>query len=149
MMLSEHFSLAEFTRSDYATRHSINNQPVDSDVVENLHVLAQSMERVRAVLGKPIIVTSAYRSPKVNSGVGGSAKSAHLRGLACDFLVPGMTPREVCQTLVNHDEIMWDQLIYEGDWTHISFAEVDESPRLMILTALFKHGKASYVQGVA
>lgn len=149
MQLTEHFSLAEMTRSDYATRHSISNQPTDPDVIENLHVLAQSMERVRHILGKPIIVTSAYRSPKVNSGVGGSAKSAHLRGLACDFLVPGMTPREVCQVISSHDEIAWDQLIYEGDWTHISFPEVDHRPGMMILTAIFKNGKATYVSGIA
>ena len=151
MMLSEHFSLAELTSSDYAVRHSLNNMPEDAEVLENLHILAQGLERCRAILNKPMVVTSGYRSPKVNSAVGGSKTSDHMKGLAADFVVPSMSAREVCLTLAKHHaEIGFRQLIQEGNrWTHISFPDVDQPAAGQILTAIFKDGKANYVQGIA
>lgn len=49
MNLSEHFTLAELTNSEYALRHGISNMPVDADVLESLHHLAEGLERVRAM----------------------------------------------------------------------------------------------------
>ena len=150
MHLTQHFTLAELTASDYAVRHGINNLPDDTRVVGNLHVLASGLERCRAVLGRPIFVTSGYRSPKVNAAVGGSAKSAHLRGLAADFRVVGMSPRDVCLVLQERQsDIGFDQLIYEGTWTHIAFPEDGCKPAGTVLTAVFKPGKpTTYTQGV-
>lgn len=151
MQLSEHFSLAELTSSDYAERHGINNTPTDADVLENLHTLANGLERVRAALGKPIFINSGYRSPKLNTAIGGSKSSKHMVGLAADIRVAGMTPREVCMELSTRmDELDIDQLIFEGTWSHISFAEVDQTPRHEVLTAVFRSGQPTrYVTGVA
>lgn len=147
MQLTEHFSLAELIRSDYATRHSISNMPTDPQALKHLHLLAAGLERARAVLGKPVVITSGYRSAAVNAGVGGSFTSAHMAGLAADFLVPGMTPREVCLRLQDHREIGFEQLIFEGTWTHIAFP-VGE-PHGIVLTAVFKPGaKVRYIAGV-
>jgi len=39
------------------------------------------MERVRDLLGgRPILVSSRYRAPRVNAGLGGARSSAHLFG---------------------------------------------------------------------
>lgn len=151
MNLTEHFTLEELLASDYALRHGIDNNPADPDVLENLHVLANGLERVKAALdGLPVMVNSGYRSPKVNAGVGGSKTSAHLRGLAADIVVPGMTPREVCIALSDADWIGFDQVIFEGTWTHVAFAEVDEKPRGKVLTAVFRKGQPTYyVEGIA
>jgi zinc D-Ala-D-Ala carboxypeptidase len=150
MQLTEHFSLEELIRSEYAIRHGLSNMPAEPHVLKHLHLLAGGLERVRSVLGKPVVITSGYRSPEVNAGVGGSVTppSAHMDGLAADFLVPGMTPREVCLCLQDHPEIGFDQLIYEGSWVHISFCLL--VPRGTVLTAIFKPGaKTLYINGVA
>lgn len=39
---------------------------------------------------KPLVVTSALREQKTNEDAGGVRDSAHLRGGACDFRVPGV-----------------------------------------------------------
>lgn len=151
MNLTEHFTFEELCSSDYAERHGINNVPTDGEVLENLHTLAAGMERIRASLGKPIFINSGYRSPKLNTAIGGSKSSKHMVGLAADFRVAGMTPREVCMHLSTRmDDLDIDQLIFENTWTHVSFTEVDQAPRREVLTAVFKAGEPTrYVKGVA
>jgi zinc D-Ala-D-Ala carboxypeptidase len=152
MNLSEHFSLAELTASEYAERHGINNVPTDPEVLENLHTLANGLERVRAALGgRPIFINSGYRSPKLNTAIGGSKTSAHMKGLAADIRVAGLTPRDVCIALSSQmDHLALDQIIFEGTWSHIGFCDVDQTPRREVLTAVFKAGQPTrYVVGVA
>ena len=42
------------------------------------------LQPTREIYGAPIIVTSGFRSPKVNRAVGGSKTSAHPEGRAAD-----------------------------------------------------------------
>lgn len=149
MNLSDHFTLSELTSSEYALRHGINNMPTDADVLENLHTLANGLERVRLLLGKPLIISSGYRAPKVNAGIGGSPTSAHCKGLAADFVAAGISPRAAALEIAEHAETLGiDQVIYEGTWVHVAWPDVDSSPRHMALTAIF--GKPTrYVTGIA
>ena len=141
MNITQHFTLAELVASDYAIRHGISNVPTDPHVTANLSVLAHGLERVRAIIDKPIIISSGYRSEAVNRAVGGSRKSAHLRGLAADFVVPGLSALQVCRMLEGRHEVGFDQLIQEGRWTHIAFPEDNRQPAGTILTAVFKAGQ--------
>jgi hypothetical protein len=132
--LTEHFTLDEFTFSDYAARHGLSNEPMPR-IRENLQYLAERMEEVRALLGNvPIRVTSGFRSEAVNAGVGGSLTSQHRYGLAADFLAPGYgTPFQVARA-IKGSGLQYDQLIHEfGRWTHISFVKGRE-PRRQALT---------------
>lgn len=143
--LSAHFSLAEMTASEIAIRKGLDNTPTP-EIVENLKLLCVYLERVRELLAVPMIVHSGYRSPKVNAALGGSEKSAHMQGLACDFTAPNFgTPQEVCRMIVESD-IAWDQLICEGSWTHFA---ISDNMRKMVLTAHFNGGKATYTAGIA
>lgn len=142
-----HFTLEELTRSQTAIRKGIDNTP-PPDIEAVLMDTIQGLERVRRVLGHPVIVSSGYRSPKLNVAVGGSKNSQHCKGEAVDFTCPGFgTPEEICHELVAHaDEINFDQLILEfGRWVHISFAE---NPRGSVLTATSKNGVTTYAQGL-
>ena len=88
MLLSNNFSLEEFTRSETADRLGIKNRPLFEHVL-NLSYLASRMEAVRRLLGdRSITITSGYRCHRLNVAVGGSATSDHTRGLACDFIKP-------------------------------------------------------------
>ena len=131
MNLSAHFTLEELTRSETALRKGLDNTP-DAETIANLTELANGMEQVRALLGHPIHINSAYRGPKVNAAVGGSKNSAHMRGYAADFVCPAFgTPAEVCKAIMD-STIAYDQLIHEfSAWTHISF---DPQMRRMNLT---------------
>lgn len=124
MNLSPHFALDEFVVSETAARHGLDNSP-NAEQLENLRLLARMLESVRVVLNeKPIIVTSGYRSPAVNALVKGSANSAHMSGLAADFISPGFgDPLAVCRA-IEGSNVSFDQLILEfftgpgRGWTH-------------------------------
>ena len=88
IQLSEHFKLSEFTRSATATARKIDNTP-SQEVISNLKVLCQNvLEPLRAFAQQPIIISSGYRCPKLNSAVGGVYSSQHTLGEACDIRLP-------------------------------------------------------------
>lgn len=150
MNLSNHFTLEELTNSEYATRKGIDNTP-SPEVCANLQVLANGLERVRALIGGPMRISSGYRSPKLNSAIGGATDSYHLRGLAADFTCPAYgSPKDIAECIADHeDAIGFDKLIYEGTWVHVQFPDAEDAPRGDILTAHFNGGRATYTKGIA
>lgn len=144
MNLSEHFTLEELTFSQTAVRKGIDNTP-SLEVVAHLTRLADSLEKVRQLLGGPVRITSGYRSTVLNAAVGGSKKSAHMAGYAADFVCPSFGyPLKIVKAIAASD-IQFDQCIQEGTWVHISF---DPDARRQVLTAHFSNGKATYTEGV-
>ena len=129
MNLSPNFTLEELTSSETAARHGLDNTP-GPVAMQNLQRLANFLEEVRKVLGKPISINSAYRGPEVNAKVGGSKNSQHMISCAADIKIPGMTPDAVCRAIIASD-LQFDQLIREFDsWTHISIPnEEGSTPR--------------------
>lgn len=145
MQLSTHFRLSEFTASQTATRRGIDNTP-PRDVVDTLKRTALGLEAVRSLLMAPIIISSGYRSPALNKAIGGAKSSQHVKGEAVDFICPGFgSPKEVCEAIARSN-LRFDQLIYEGTWVHISFADTN---RREVLTAHFNVSGVSYTKGLA
>ena len=134
MQLTEHFSLEELIASEVAARKDIDNTPSD-EIVANLRILAAGLEQVRAVLGKPIHVSSGYRCAELNAAIGGAKDSMHMQGLAADILCPGFgTPLEVSRAIAASG-IVTDQIIHEfGRWTHIAFPAPGKQARNAQLT---------------
>lgn len=135
MNLSTHFTLAEFTSSQTATRLGISNDP-PCDLFPALKATAEGLELVRSLLdGKPILISSGYRSPALNDVVRGQRASQHLLGEAVDFTCPAYgTPLEVMAAVVASD-IAFDQCIQEfgsQGWVHISFSDRDRRQALVI-----------------
>ena len=138
--LSEHFTLEELVASQYAARKGINNAP-SAIIISNLTQLSNGLEKVRALLNAPILVSSGYRCTQLNIAVGGSSKSDHVLGYAADFTCPKFgTPKDIVKAIIASN-IQFSQIIYEGMWVHLSFAP---NMKREALTATFKNGKASY-----
>jgi hypothetical protein len=141
MKLSEHFTLAELTVSEWASRKDVDNTP-PKVLLSTLQELAAKLEEVRSVLGKPIHVNSGYRSPKVNKAIGGSPTSSHQHGQAADIISPEFgRPEQVCAAIIK-SSIKFDQLILEyptpegGGWVHLG---IGKRMRQQVLT-INKHG---------
>ena len=90
--LSEHFTLAELTK----TSVRIENVP-NKEQVNNLKRLCGWLEKLRKrwnnLYGEgddPIIINSGFRSPEVNKAVGGATLSNHLTGCAVDIRCIGI-----------------------------------------------------------
>jgi hypothetical protein len=133
MMLSPNFSLTEFTDSQTAARLGIDNDP-PIELIPVLKATARCMEDVRDLLGgKPVLVSSAYRSPELNAAIGGSKNSQHMSGEAVDFTCPKFgTPEQIVKH-IHASPLLWDQLILEfGRWVHISFSARNRRQTLII-----------------
>ena len=99
MKLSPNFTLKELTHSETAERLGLDNTP-DEKVKANLVRLARMLEEVRRILGRPIMVNSAYRSPAVNKAIGSKPTSQHCLGCAADIRVPGLTPDDIVKEII-------------------------------------------------
>jgi uncharacterized protein YcbK (DUF882 family) len=86
MQLTKNFNLSEFTRNG-------NDLPIE--FLGNMREVAQNLQVLRDVLEKPISINSGYRRPEYNAKIGGAKNSFHMRGMAADIRVPGMTPKEL------------------------------------------------------
>lgn len=135
-MLSEHFSLAEFTQTS-RPEFQVENRIVSDAQILSLTDTANLMETIRAALstgfGKdvPIVVHSAYRCAGLNATIGSTPRSQHLLAQACDFVPAGVNLVEAFDLLwaqVSGGEIALGQLIHETaersygatSWIHAS-----------------------------
>ena len=124
----KYFSIYELSRSSTAARLGIDNSPTPA-VKKNLEKLINEvLDPLREAWGAPIIVTSGYRSPKLNKAVGGSKTSQHVLGQAADIRTVSDKPEnnkklfELAKKLIDEKKIVVGQLIdeYRYDWIHIS-----------------------------
>ena len=81
--LSEHFRVREFACKD------------GSDPIFIAPSLVETLQKVRDHFGKPVTITSAFRTQKHNEAVGGTKYSQHLYGTAADIKVSGVAPNTV------------------------------------------------------
>lgn len=145
VQLTKNFYLNEFLESDWASRNDVDNTPNSPTVFQNIHTAAEMLEEVRKACGnKGIFISSGYRSPKVNAGVGGSQTSDHMTGSAVDIKAPSYgSPAHVAAAILDAG-ILFNQLIWEGSWVHISLPFGDNDGQC--LRAVFAPGrKTTYV----
>jgi len=128
MKLSDNFSLHEFTRSQTATRHSIDNTP-SKKIIGNLQSLCLGvLQPVRQHFQKPMIISSGFRCAELNVKIGGSITSQHVQGQAADIEVLEVSNLELSDWV--NKNLSFDQLILEfhnpdedphSGWVHVSF----------------------------
>ena len=125
MQLTQHFTLAELTKSSTAERLELDNTP-PPEVLPALTRTAEMLERIRSSLGVPVTVTSGYRAWAVNKAVGGVTTSDHAQGRAADIVAPRYgTPLQIARALAPLVDVLGiGQLIYERfgstSWVHVS-----------------------------
>src|SRR6185436_15028261 len=145
MQLTPHFSLEELCFSQEAVRTGLDNAP-PPEVVANLLRLPKMLEKVRALLKKPIHISSGYRSPALNARIGGSTKSAHMDGRAADFICPEFGTPYVVAKKIAAARRGYHQMTHEyGRWVHIAVPRVNERADRELLS-IFEPGK--YLAGL-
>jgi len=139
MQLTPNFTLAELCVSDTARALELTNEPHDERTLLNLAQLAYALQAIRSGAfndRQPLIITSGYRSPRVNKAVGGVENSAHALGLAADFKVPRTDIRRVAVTVyafLMDSNLPFDQFILETSRGVVHFS-IDPRYRRQVLT---------------
>ena len=149
-MISEHVSYKEGVYSITATRKGIDNTPNDEQL-KNMELIADEVfEPLRVYVGGPIKINSFFRSPDLNTAIGGSSKSQHCKGQAIDIddTYGRMTNAEMYHWIKEHLE--FDQMIWEfgdddnPDWVHVSYVSPEDN-RNRCLKAYRENGKTKYM----
>lgn len=150
-MISPHFSLEEFTKSQAAIRLGIDNTPSPKHLTNLKRLCEDVLEVVRENLG-PVHVNSGYRCRELNKLIGGVATSQHCNGEAADIEIPGTPNGDLAKWIAANCD--YDQLILEcyktgvptSGWVHVSYKA--EGNRKQLLTAAVVGGKMTYVKGI-
>lgn len=149
MKLTPNFTLQEMTVSQEGARRGVPNIPTEFQIDSLRRLCRDVLEPLREALGKPIVVTSGFRSPSINAMVGGSKTSDHLDGRAADIIVPGFTPLAVAKKIVELN-LPFKQVIEEfGQWTHVSIPQGGHDPKREQLTAYRNGTRTVYERGLA
>lgn len=136
--ISEHISYIEAVKSITATRLGISNTPTPA-AIKNMEQLAEAcFEPLRKMHGRPILISSFFRSVELNEATGGAINSQHLAGVTsglaeaamdidCDGFNNGLTNAQAFEWL--RKNVKFDQLIWEfgndknPDWVHVSYRD--------------------------
>jgi hypothetical protein len=133
-----------------ATRLDIDNNPDDRQI-SNMETIADEVfEPLRMWVGGPIKINSFFRSPELNTAIGGSTKSQHCHGQAIDLddTFGRATNAEMYEFIKEH--LDFDQIIWEfGDddnpnWVHVSYVSAQDN-RKRCLKAYKDKGKSKYM----
>ena len=148
--ISNHISYKEGTYSRTAERRDLDNTP-NADQLKCMQEIAENVfEPLRAYVGGPVKINSFFRGEPVNTAIGGSKSSQHMKGQAMDIddTFGRMTNAEMYYFIKDH--LDFDQMIWEfGDdnnpnWVHVSY--VSHRPNRKKLTIAKKiNGKTKYI----
>lgn len=148
MIITKNLTLQELINSDTAKAKGIDNSPTNEHLRNLIDIANNVFQPLRDGIGKPIRISSGYRSEKLNKAVGGSKTSQHNKGQALDLVATsGFTNKDIFDYIKNNLE--FDQIIWEfgtdrnPDWVHVSY--VKGKNRKQILKAVKKNGKTIYI----
>mgnify|MGYP003108939639 FL=1 len=146
---SKHVSWKEGTYSRTGERRGLDNTPDDGQILNMIAIAEDIFEPLRKWVGGPIKINSFFRGEPVNTAIGGSKYSQHMKGQAMDIddTFGHKTNSEMYHYI--KDNLDFDQLIWEfGDennpnWIHVSYV-THRKNRKKLTVALKKNGKTVY-----
>lgn len=131
--LSQHFTLEEMTR----TSSELNNTAPWDIVPNGRSLCGELLEPLRVLVDSPLHILSGFRTPEVNSAVGGSPTSDHLTFLAADFYPTKQTIQFAWYLIVDHRNTLpfKQAIIYPTrNFIHISL-DLRVSPKRELLVS--------------
>tara|TARA_R100001463_G_scaffold87864_2_gene142510 strand:- start:930 stop:1391 length:462 start_codon:yes stop_codon:yes gene_type:complete len=149
-MISKHVSYHEGTYSRTGERRDLDNTPNEDQLKCMKEVAENLFEPLREWVGGPVKINSFFRGEPVNTAIGGSTRSQHMKGQAIDIddTFGHKTNAEMYRYI--KDNLDFDQMIWEfgsdenPNWLHISW--VSHRPNRKKLTIAKKvNGRTRYV----
>ena len=113
MQLTKNFNLSEFASND--------GSEFTLEAKLNLDVLSKQLQIIRNHFGRAIQINSGYRSKEHNKAVGGAANSYHVKGMAADMRIEGVSPKALhgqIQMLIDAGKIMQGGLGLYDSFVH-------------------------------
>lgn len=128
MQLTPHFTDIELCKTNNQ-KYKEQNLKEALKYPGKLYMLAGFAERVREIVGLPLIITSGYRCNALNRAVGGTLTSQHRLCEAIDFKCSGLKNEQIACKIAASD-LKFQQLIIEHSkgaaWVHVSIGSKRE-----------------------
>lgn len=123
--ISKNFSYREFEDSRIADDHGICNVITSFSVRDAVQALTlEVLQPLRDAIGLPVVISSGYRVKALNTLIGGSASSQHMKGEAADIYVlkedGTRYDSEQLALVVAALQLPYDQLIVYESFIHVS-----------------------------
>ena len=148
--ISKHVSWKEGTYSRTGERLGFDNTPNEKQLKCMKDIAKDIFEPLREWVGGPIKINSMFRGEPVNTAIGGSKNSQHMKGQAMDIddTFGYKTNAEMFHYI--KDNLDFDQMVWEfgtddnPNWIHVSY--VTHRPNRNKLTvAKTINGKTKYI----
>lgn len=141
-MLGQFFSVAEFER----TSQKLDNTMPPEAIGAARQLVADVLDPLRARLGRPVRITSGFRTEAVNRAIGGSPTSDHRFGRAVDIKTDGHDARALARVILAMG-LPFDQLIwYDADrGGHVHISHRPGRNRGQVLHATTVNGARKYL----
>lgn len=122
----KYFTIKELTKSSIAESKGLNNTPNKQQEQNLVDLVDNILDPLREAYGKPIIISSGFRSKEVNDAAKGAKSSQHLEGSAADIKCQSDTVsgNKELFDLIQKLKLPFDQLIdeYNYNWVHVSYS---------------------------
>lgn len=126
--LSVNFMLSEMLYSPTAVEKSISNDPTALELKQLIESTVNLFQPARDLWG-PTKVTSAFRSPALNTAIKGAKDSAHMKAMGMDSQ-PQLISLQEAMVRLWKSTLKFDQAILEmgkhhnrtnDDWLHLGY----------------------------
>lgn len=139
--ISKHISYAEGTRSMVAKRRGFDNTPNDEQLTRMKLLGEKVFEPLRKHFNVPIYIHSMFRCLEVNTAIGGSKTSQHMKGEAMDIdgqIFGGITNKQIFDYIrlnLDFDQLIGESLTEDNDyeWIHVSYKEENNRKQILIM----------------
>ena len=103
--------------------------PTSDDIIENVNFTLKCLQEVRDIIGSSMTILSLYRSPELNTAVGGAKNSDHKLGKSADFTCNKLNMKELYEKLSTLKLKHINKCIYypKQNFIHLSF---EKEPKL-------------------
>lgn len=114
----KYFTIVELCK----TNKNLENSPNPEQIGNLTYLVDLILDNAREKLGKPITISSGFRSQAVNKAVGGVNSSQHTKGEAADLICyDNKKLFEIIKEQGKFDQLIWE---YGNDkqpsWVHVS-----------------------------
>ena len=148
--ISDHITYKEGVYSRTALRRGLDNDPNVDQLKCMIEIAELVFEPLREYVGGPIKINSFFRGKSLNSAIGGSTKSQHMKGQAMDIddTYGHKTNAEMYHYI--KDNLTFDQMIWEfgddhnPDWVHVSFVTHRKNRKKLTIAYRDENGKTRY-----
>lgn len=137
--LTTHFKFSELTVTDDKELKETNKEIAWVNYSPKIQALAEFAEKVRKIIGSPMIITSGFRCEQLNKKLGGSPTSKHRFCEAIDFIPKNISAFEAFSKILISDLEYHEVILTKRGVSHFIHIAMGNKMKKMYSEAVGKY----------